>query len=63
MTSSSKSRKRVTKWLYGHYLLNVFTASVAIILKMLSLLSVVLRFLDDKIILMLSYLTLRSSSP
>ena len=42
---------------------NIFKASVAIILKILSLLSVVLRFLDDKIILMLSYLTFRSSPP
>ena len=57
------SRERVSTWLRGHYLLNVFKASVAIILKILSLLSVVLRFLDDKIILMLSYLTFRSSPP
>ena len=42
---------------------NIFKASVAIILKILSLLSVALRFLDDKIILMLSYLTFRSSPP
>ena len=42
---------------------NIFKASVAIILKILRLLSVVLRFLDDKIILMLSYLTFRSSPP
>ena len=62
-TPSPKSRERLTKWLRGHYLLNVFKASVAIILKILSLLSVVLRFLDDKIILMLSYLTFRSSPP
>ena len=62
-TPSGKSRERLTKWLRGHYLLNVFKASVAIILKILSLLSVVLRFLDDKIILMLSYLTFRSSPP
>ena len=40
---------------------NIFKASVAIILKILRLLSVVLRFLDDKIILMLFYLTFRSS--
>ena len=58
-----KLRKRLTKWLRGHYLLNVFKASVAVILKTLSLLSVVLRFLDDKIILMLFYLTFRSSPP
>ena len=58
-----KSCERVTKWLRGHYLLNVFKASIAVILKILTLLSVVLRFQDDKIILMLSYLTLRSSSP
>ena len=57
------SREHVSTWLRGHYLLNVFKASVAIILKILSLLSVVLRFLDDKIILMLSYLTFRSSPP
>ena len=42
---------------------NIFKASVAIILKILSLLSVVLRFLDDKKILMLSYFTFRSSPP
>ena len=42
---------------------NIFKASVAIILKILRLLSVVLRFLDDKIILMLFYLTFRSSPP
>ena len=57
------SRERLNKWLRGHYLLNIFKASVAIILKILSLLSVVLRFLDDKIILILSYLTFRSSPP
>ena len=62
-TTSSKSRERVTKWLRGHYLLNFFRVSVAIILKILSLLSLVLRFLGDKIILMLSYLTFRSSPP
>ena len=42
------SRERLNKWLGGHYLLNIFKASVAIILKILSLLSVVLRFLEDK---------------
>ena len=42
---------------------NIFKASVAIILKILRLLSVVLCFLDDKIILMLFYLTFRSSPP
>ena len=62
-TLSPKSRQRLTKWLCGHFLLNVFKASVAIILRTLGLLSAVIRFLDDKIILMLSYLTLRSSSP
>ena len=62
-TPSPKSRERVTKWLRGHYLLNVFKVSVAINLKILSLFSAVLRFLDDKIILMLSHLTLRSSAP
>ena len=62
-TPSPKSRERLTKWLRGHYLLNVFKASVAIILKILSLLSVLLRFLDDKIILILPYLTFRSSPP
>ena len=60
---SLKSRERLTKWLGSHYSLNVFKAPIAIILKKLSLLSVVLRFLDDKIILMLSYLTFRSSPP
>ena len=50
-----KLRKRLTNWLRGHYLLNVFEASVAIMFNILSLLSVVLRFPDDKIILMLSY--------
>ena len=50
------------QWLCGH-LLNIFKAPAAIILKILGLLSVVLRFLDDKIILMLSYLTFRSSPP
>ena len=60
---SLKSRERLTKWLSSHYSLNVFKAPIAIILKKLSLLSVVLRFLDDKIILMLSYLTFRSSPP
>ena len=57
------SRERLTKWLRGHYLLNVFKASVEIILKILSLLSVKLRFLDNKIILILSHLTFRSSLP
>ena len=47
----------------GHYLLSFFKASVAIILKILSLLSVVLRFLDDETTLMLSYLTCKSSPP
>ena len=61
-TPSPKSREHVTKWLCGH-LLNIFKAPAAIILKILGLLSVVLRFLDDKIILMLSYLTFRSSPP
>ena len=51
------SREHVSMWLCGHYLLNVFKESVAIILKILSLLNVVLRFLDDKLILMLSSLT------
>ena len=51
----------ITKWLHDHYLLNVFKASVSIILQILSLLSVVSGSLDDEIILMLSYLTLRSS--
>ena len=61
--TNPKLRKRLTKWLRGHYLLNVFEASVAMMLKILSLLNVVLRFLDDKIILMLSYLIFRSSPP
>ena len=55
------SRQRLSKWLGGHYLLNVFIGSVGIILKILSLLSVVLLFLDDKIILILSYLTFKNS--
>ena len=55
------SRQRLSKWLSGHYLLNVFIGSVGIILKILSLLSVVLLFLDDKIILILSYLTFKNS--
>ena len=63
MTPSPQSCERLTKWLRGHYLLNVFKGSVPIILKILSLLSVMLLFLDDKIILILSYLTLRRSSP
>ena len=62
-TTYSESRERLTRWLRGHYLFNVFKGSVAIILKILSLLSVVLRFLDGKIILILSYLTFRSSLP
>ena len=78
-TPCPKSCERLTKWLRGHYLLNVFKASVQwlrghywfnvfkasvpIILKILSLLSVVLLFLDDKIILIRSYLTLRRSPP
>ena len=45
----------------GHYLLNVFKAYVPIILKTLSLLSVVELFLDGKMILILSYLTFRRS--
>ena len=57
---SLKSREHLTKWLGSHYSLNVFKAPI---LKKLSLLSVVLRFLDDKIILMLSYLTFRSGPP
>ena len=55
---SPKSRKRWSKWSRGHYLLNVFKTSVAIILIILSLLSVVLRYPDDKIILILSHLNL-----
>ena len=43
-TPSPKSREHLTKWLCGHYLLNAFKASGAIILKTLSLLSVLLRF-------------------
>ena len=62
-TPSGTSRERLTKWLRGHYLLNVFKASVAIILKIWSLLSAVLHFLDDKIILILSHLSFRSSPP
>ena len=58
-----KSSEYITKWLHDHYLLNVFKASVSIILQILSSLSVVLRSLDDGIILMLPYLTLRSSPP
>ena len=57
------SGERVTKCLCGHYLLNLFKAFVAIILKILILLSAVFCFLDDKLILMLSYLTFRSSPP
>ena len=56
------SGERVTKCLCGHYLLNLFKAFVAI-LKILILLSAVFCFLDDKLILMLSYLTFRSSPP
>ena len=55
--------KASVQWLRGHYWFNVFKASVPIILKILSLLSVVLLFLDDKIILIRSYLTLRRSPP
>ena len=57
------SGERVTKCLCGHYLLNLFKAFVAIILKILILLSAVFCFLDDKLILMLSYLAFRSSPP
>ena len=57
-TPSFKSRKRLTKWSRGYYLLNDI-----IKLILLSLMSVVLHFLDDKIFLMLSYLTFRSSPP
>ena len=39
---STKSRERLTKWLRGHYSLNAFKTSVAIVLIILSLLSVVL---------------------
>ena len=61
-TPSPKSCERVNKWLRGHYLLNVFKASVLAMLKISSLLlSVVLCFLNDKIILMVSYLTLSST--
>ena len=45
---SPKSCERLTKWSRGDYLLNVFNASVAIILKILSLFSVVLCFQDVK---------------
>ena len=62
-TPSLKLRERLTKWSHGHYLLNVFKTSAAIILIIYSLLSVVLHFLDEKIILILSYLTFRNSSP
>ena len=61
-TSSPKLRKRLTKWLHDHCLLNVFKVSVAIILKILSLLSVVLRFIDNKMILMRFYLIFISKS-
>ena len=50
------SRKRLTKLSRGHHLLNVFATSVAVSLIILSLLRVVLRYLDDKINLMLYYL-------
>ena len=56
------SRERLTKWLRGHCLLNIFKASVEIILKILSLLSVVLCFLDDKMILILSYLNFQKQA-
>ena len=55
-TPPTKLRERLTKRSRGYYLLNVFKTSVAILLIILSLLSVVLRYLDDKIILILSYL-------
>ena len=55
-TPSTKSRERLIKWSYGHYLLNVFKTSPVILLMILSLMSVVLRYLDDEIILILSYL-------
>ena len=54
-TQSLKSRELLTKLLRGHYLLNIFKASVAIVLKILNLLSVLLCFLDVKIILMLLF--------
>ena len=62
-TLSPKSRKLLTKLLLDHYFLNIFKSYVAIVLKILNLLSVLLRFLDVKIILMLSYLTFRSIPP
>ena len=49
-TPSPKSCELLTKSSRGHYLLNDSKTSVAIILKILSLLSVVLRFLSDKIL-------------
>ena len=60
---SPRSCERLTKWLRGYYLINNFKKSVAIILTILSVFRVVLRFLDDKIILKLSYLTFRSIPP
>ena len=42
--TSPKSREHLTKWLHGHYLLNVFKTSVAVILTILSLLIAVLHF-------------------
>ena len=62
-TPFPKPCERVAKWLRGHCMLNVFKAFVPIILKILSLLSLMLCFLDDEINLMLSYLTLRRSPP
>ena len=41
-TPSTKSFEGLIKWSHGHYLLNVFKSSVAILLIILSLLSVVL---------------------
>ena len=48
-----KSRERVTKWLRGHYLLNVFEASACCCLENIKFIEC--SFLDEKIILMLSY--------
>ena len=59
-TPSTKSRERLTKWSRGHYLLNAFRAFVVILLITLSLLSVVLRFLDDQTILILPYLMIQN---
>ena len=61
--ADSKSNERLAKWSRGHYLLKVFKTSVAIILKILSSLNVVISFLDNKIILIRSYSTFRSSPP